>query len=155
MDRLGARIIHEPFGDCDGAAGFERAKSFFEQLATVFFAFTVQNVAERDNVVAVAKICRKQIALDKIESVTRAEFLGDPLGRWNHSRPVKRGHADVRRFLTERDPPDAGAGAEIEYAHFAPGLGKPQMVAKFLRGGVTHRDDVLDELAEKFCSFGF
>ncbi len=39
--RFGALVVHQPFGDRDDAALFQRAESFLEQLATAIFAFAV------------------------------------------------------------------------------------------------------------------
>src|SRR5207237_5707764 len=115
---LGPFVVHEPFGDGDGATGFERAESFLEHLAAAFFAFAVQDVAERRDVVTAAEICFQQIAFDEFEAGTYTELLRDAFCRWNHPGPVDCGHANARRRLGEDNAPDSRAGGKIENAYF-------------------------------------
>src|SRR4029077_19088791 len=72
-----ALVVYEPFGDSDHAAGFERAKSFLEQLAAAFFAFAMQDVAQSGDVVAAAEIRVHYIALDIIKAIAHGELLRD------------------------------------------------------------------------------
>jgi len=71
---LGALVVHEPFGDGDGAAGLERAESFLEQLPTAFLAFTVQDVTKRRHGVPTAEVSLQQIAGDIGIALGQPEF---------------------------------------------------------------------------------
>ena len=155
MRRLGAPVVHEPFSDGDCAAGFQRAKRFLEQLAAALFAFAVQNMAQRRDIVAVAKICFQQIASNKFESIADAKLLRDTFGRGNHSGPIDCGHSHARRFLCQCNSPDAGSGGEIEHAQFIFCFRHFQVIREFLCAAVAHGDDILDELTEELCAFGF
>src|SRR6266568_1422684 len=155
MRRLGAPVVHEPFSDSDCAAGFQRAEGLLEQLPAALFAFAMQNMAERGDVVTVSEICFQQIASNKFESIADAKLLRDSFGRGNHSGPIDCGHAHAWRFLCKCNSPDAGAGGEIENAQFIFGFRHFQVICEFLRAAVAHWNDVLDELTEELCAFGF
>ena len=61
-------------------------------MTAAFFTFTVQDVAERSDVVTASKIGFADIALDEIETIGHAELLRGLLGCGNHSGPIYRRH---------------------------------------------------------------
>src|SRR4029077_8174374 len=138
MRRLRTLVVHEPLSNGDDPARLQRAKSFLEQLTAAFFTFTMQNVAESSDVVAVAKICLQYVALDVIEPITDAELLCNSFCRWNHSWPVDRGHAHARRFFGERDTPDSGTSSQIENTDFIRIFRHFQVVAERLCRRIAH-----------------
>src|SRR5438552_18033480 len=86
-------------------------------MAAALFAFAVQNVAERSDVVAASEIGFADIALDEFEPIAHAEFLRDSPGRGNPSRPIHRRDFHPRRFLRDSDSPDSRPGSHLEHAY--------------------------------------
>src|SRR5216117_701137 len=128
--------------------------SFTSHSAIAIFAFAVQDVAERGDVVAAAETRLQYIALDIIKAIGDAELLGDSFCRRNHSCPIDCGDPHAGRFLGKGNTPNARTGSKIEHANFVLCFRQLQMIAEFLRRWIAHWDDAFHQLAEKFRAFG-
>src|SRR5205823_892993 len=83
--------------------------------------------------VAGAEIDGVDVAFDVIEAVGDAVLGRDAFGDRNHAGPIDGGDAHLRRGLRQGDPPDAGAGGNVENFHRLVRSRQVQMLRELLR----------------------
>ena len=129
--------------------GASAREGLAQEFTAPIRALTVQNMADRRHLMAVAKIRLQKIACHRLHPLAHTVPPGQLPGHLQHRRPVHRVHGHVRRLVRQRDSPYSRAGADIEHTRRRLGPRYAQMLTQNLRRLVTQWENALDKLGKE------